>query len=377
MMTQLPKILKIKSGENIYEKVSQFLEELYAEKKIGVVSGKGPTYEIALNLCKKIKNYKLDGPFPVQAPTSEEGSRIAQLIQRNNYKHIISVGSGSTEDTCKYAAQLASKDERVNLIHFATAVSHDGIISSRCSIKDGHYISLDVRPPIGLIVPYEIIEKSPYSLATSAMGDVLAKYTAVKDWKSEEPKNYKPEIASLFLDSAKSITKLIDEMRKKEVPPGPTTDFYKEKLLPTVVDACIKCGEGIIKNNSTLGASGSEHDLSHAVDKLTPNPGKHGHQVALWGAFVMYLWENLLNEKMDEITWTKYLSDLGYVEIPVTALQLGVEPTIMVKAPEEAIRIRKERGRYKGALELALANGYSLDTVFTTKILSEMKIVPG
>jgi len=376
----LPKIVKIKPEENIYEGVARLFDEIPISKdSIGVISGKekGTTYNIAQDLCKNISAYKLEGPFPVEAATSEEGSRIAQIIQRKKYDLVLSVGGGTVEDTTKYAVQLASKPEkRVYFVHFATAVSHDGLISPRCSIKNKGYISLDVAPPIGLIIPYKIIQEAPYASITAAIGDVLGKFTAVKDWKYQELESFKEEIAfPLFLNSAKSMLKLIDEMEDKKIPAGATTSFYKERIVPEVVEACIKCGEGMIKNKSTLGASGSEHDLSHATDRLAPKPGRHGHQVALWTAFVMRLYDELA-DPIEDIRWETFLKKLEYMQMPVNSLQLGIESTIMVKVPEEALRLRKEeRGRHNGVLERYVEKGFLLDSVTTAKILSEMKIV--
>lgn len=376
---RLPIIVKIKPEENIYEGITRLFDKISTKDVIGVISGKekGTTYNIAQDLCKNIFSYKLEGPFPVEAATSEEGSRIAQIIQRKKYSLVLSVGGGTVEDTTKYAVQLASKpEERISFAHFATTVSHDGLISPRCSIKNKEYISLDASPPIGLIIPYKIIQEAPYSSITAAIGDVLGKFTAVKDWKYQEPESFKKEIAyPLFLDSAKTILKLINEMEDKKIPAGPTT-YYKEELIPKIVEACINCGKGMIMNNSTLGASGSEHDLSHATDRLAPKPARHGHQVGLWTAFVMRLYEEL-NDPVEGVDWKTFLKKLEYMQMPVNSLQLGIEPTVMVKVPEEALRLRKEeRRRYNGILERYITKGFQLDSVTTAKILSEMKIVP-
>ncbi|MEM5834516.1 MAG: iron-containing alcohol dehydrogenase [Candidatus Aenigmatarchaeota archaeon] len=378
---KLPRIIKIRPEQDIYENVAKLFDSIEVPKEsIGVISGKekGVTYTIAQDLCKKISGYKLEGPFVVESATSEEGSRIAQIIQRKKYNLVLSVGGGTVEDTTKYAVQLASKPEkRVYFVHFATTVSHDGLISPRCSIKNKEFISLDVSPPIGLIIPYKILQEAPYSSITAAIGDVIGKLTAVKDWKYQEPNSFKEEIASsLFLQPAKNLLNLIDQMQNKNIPPGSASPFYKEKIIPEVVDACIKCGEGMIRNNSTLGASGSEHDLSHATDRLAPKPARHGHQVALWTSFVMYLYEEL-EDPVENVKWWDLLKKLEYMQMPVNSLQLGIEPTVMVKVPEEALRLRKEeRGRYNGVLERYVAKGNTLDSVTTAKILAEMKIVP-
>ncbi|MCS7105975.1 MAG: iron-containing alcohol dehydrogenase [Candidatus Aenigmarchaeota archaeon] len=376
---RLPEIVKIKPEEDLYENVAKLFDKIQVPKeKIGVISGRerGTTYSIAQDLCKNIRSYKLEGPFPVEAATSDEGSRIAQIIQRKNYSLVLSVGGGTVEDVTKYAVQLASKPEkRVYFVHFATIVSHDGLISPRCSIKNKEFISLDVAPPLGLIIPYQEIQKAPYTSITAAMGDVLGKLTAVKDWEYQD--SFKKDIAlPLFLTPARRVLSLIDEMQKNNIPPGSASKFYKEKIIPEVVDACIKCGEGMIRNNSTLGASGSEHDLSHATDRLAPQPARHGHQVALWTSFVMYLYEQLA-DPIKDIQWEDLLKKLDYIQMPVNSLQLGIEPTIMVKVPEEALRLRREeRGRYNGVLERYVEKGSTLDSVTTAKILAEMKIVP-
>ena len=118
---------------------------------------------------------------------------------------LFGVGGGTIID----AAKISSASQNIPFISVPTTVSHDGIASPLASIKgsDKPY-SVMAQAPLAIIADTEIIARAPWRFVVSGCGDVIAKFTAVKDWKlahQEINEYYGEYAASLALMSAKLV----------------------------------------------------------------------------------------------------------------------------------------------------------------------------
>ena len=106
-------------------------------------------------------------------------------------------------------------------------------------------------------------------LALSGIGDLVAKFTAVRDWKlafhrTGEPVN---DFAALLSDG--SIHGYLSH---------PRFDLDGIRLLAT---SLLLNGIAMEICGSSRPASGSEHLISHALDAISPRPRLHGLQVGI------------------------------------------------------------------------------------------------
>ena len=110
---------------------------------------------------------------------------------------------------------------------------------------------------------------APRILTLSGVGDLVAKFTAVRDWKlafhqTGEPVN---DFAALLSDG--SIHAYLSH---------PSFDLEGIRLLAT---ALMLNGIAMEICGSSRPASGSEHLISHALDAISARPRLHGLQVGI------------------------------------------------------------------------------------------------
>jgi glycerol-1-phosphate dehydrogenase [NAD(P)+] len=179
---------------------------------------------------------------------------------------------------------------------------------------------------MAIVADTSIIIQSDYRFTASGCGDVVAKFTAVRDWElAHKVKNeyYGEYAASLALMSATLVMKNADAIK-----PG------IEEGLRVVLEALISCGVAMSIAGSSRPCSGSEHLFSHALDLVAPNTAMHGEQCGVGTIMMAYLYE---------ADWKGIKATLQKTGAPTTAEELGVEPESVVEALVRAGTIRPER----------------------------------
>jgi glycerol-1-phosphate dehydrogenase [NAD(P)+] len=179
---------------------------------------------------------------------------------------IVGVGGGKALDTAKYVALLA------NLPYYAvpTSLSNDGFCAPQSSLTlGGRRRSLPAHIPYALVVDTDICRQAPLELWCSGVGDLAAKLTAVTDWRLALAARGTPmnDFAALLSDA--TVFQFLGR---------PTRDTEGTSLLAT---ALMLNGIAMEMAGSSRPASGSEHLVSHALDKITQTPHLHGLQVGV------------------------------------------------------------------------------------------------
>jgi glycerol-1-phosphate dehydrogenase [NAD(P)+] len=236
---------------------------------------------------------------------------------------VLGVGGGKDIDVAK----LSSTNMGIPFISVPTTASHDGIASPYASIKGlGKPHSIKAQAPVEIIADVDLIYKSPYRLIASGCGDIISKYTAVRDWKlAHKVKNeyYGDYAANLALMSAKLL------MRNTQA-----IQSLSEEGIRTVVEALISCGVAMSIAGSTRPCSGSEHMFSHALDIVAPKPALHGEQCGIGTIMFAYL---------HGANWKLIKSVLKKVRAPTTSKEIEIEPKYIVEALTISHKIRPER----------------------------------
>ena len=80
-------------------------------------------------------------------------------------------------------AKVAAFEKNVEFISVPTSAAHDGISSPFASLKSDKPMSVLACTPIAIIVDSKIISAAPYRFTAAGCGDILSKYTAIKDWE--------------------------------------------------------------------------------------------------------------------------------------------------------------------------------------------------
>jgi glycerol-1-phosphate dehydrogenase [NAD(P)+] len=209
----------------------------------------------------------------VQEASFEQARELFPRIPART-RAIIGYGGGKALDVAKYVAFLT----RLPYIAVPTSLSNDGFCSPQSSLTlEGRRKSLPSAMPFGVALDTEICLAAPEILWLSGVGDLVAKLTAVADWKLAFN-----AVGTLVDDFAA----LLSDATVFQFIARPTRDIEGVRLLGT---SLMLNGIAMEVCGSSRPASGSEHLISHALDSLGGKPRMHGLQVGVAAYLVSLL----------------------------------------------------------------------------------------
>lgn len=259
----------------------------------------------------------------VRSSTTEEVGRVEKRIQEMSPDVVVGFGGGKDIDVAKLGSMRAGR----SFLSVPTTPSHDGIASPLVSMKGlNRPYSYVAHSPIAIVADTSIISKCPYRLIAAGCGDVVAKYTAVRDWKlAHRIKNeyYGDYAAELALMSSRVVMKNATSIRA-----------LSETGVRTLVEALISCGVAMSIAGTSRPCSGAEHLFSHSLTMIAPKPALHGEQCGVGTIMCAYL---------HGANWQLIKGFLQKIGAPTTAKELGIEPEYILKALTMAHSIRPER----------------------------------
>ena len=187
----------------------------------------------------------------------------------NQTKAIVSIGGGKVIDAGKYAAFLKG----LPFISVPTSSSSDGFSSATASLLvEGRRASVPAKLAYGILVDTQVIRTAPEKFIYSGIGDMVAKITALYDWVFEAEHG-----ASVLNDFAVMIAKKAVNSFVRT----PYETIQDEVILKELLDSLAMSGIANEIAGSSAPTSGSEHLISHALDKFLEVPQLHGIQVGI------------------------------------------------------------------------------------------------
>jgi glycerol-1-phosphate dehydrogenase [NAD(P)+] len=319
---QLPREVIV--GKGTIKCVPEVVKRLGIKGKALVMSDK-QCYELAgRTVSKLLEESGLAVDFLlVKTMTTKDVLAVENQIRELKPQILFGVGGGTIIDSAK----VSSGSQNIPFISVPTTVSHDGIASPLASIKgsDKPY-SILAQAPLAIIADTEVIGQAPWRFMISGCGDIISKFTAVKDWKLAHLENgeyYGGYAASLALMSAKLVTENAELIV-----------YRQDEGLRILLEALISCGVAMSIAGSSRPCSGSEHLFSHALDIINSNHAMHGEQCGVGTILTAYLYRT---------NWQRIKSTLKQIGAPTTAAELGVKDADIIKALELAAKIRPER----------------------------------
>ncbi|MEM3463337.1 MAG: NAD(P)-dependent glycerol-1-phosphate dehydrogenase [Candidatus Bathyarchaeia archaeon] len=330
---QLPREVIV--GEGVIEWTAEIFQRLGFTESALIITGL-KTGELAGETVKAIlegEGLKVE-TLKVETATIWSVKAVEEKIKALKPQVVLGVGGGTKIDIAK----LSSARQGIPFISVPTTVSHDGIASPLSSIKglDKPY-SVMAQAPTAIIADTNIIMQAPHRLVASGCGDVIAKFTAVRDWKlaREEVGEYYGEYAaSLALMSAELVMQNAKLIKPKN-----------GEGLRVLLEALISCGVAMSIAGSSRPCSGSEHLFSHALDVIKPNSSMHGERCGVGTIMMAYL---------HGADWKQIKRTLQTVGAPTNAKELGLTENEVVKALFMAPSVRPERYTILSKLKLSL-----------------------
>ncbi len=285
----IPVFLEI--GENLKERVPQVISQWNLKFWNVLILDDEVTRELAGLQIKA--DFRADGAkcqeVIVKGSTQQEVDRIRKILHDGLFDLIVSVGGGKVIDVGKMVAYM----ENTNFISIPTIPSNDSIASPIAVITDGDKKkSLGAKMPTGVIVDLTLIESAPVRYIKSGIGDVISNLSAVYDWNlAHETGRDRFDTFAAMISEASALNLLSiynDELTNRE-------------FLKVMISGLILSGIAMGVAGTSRPASGSEHEISHAIDLLYPNRALHGEQVGVSCLFTMYLQNNSNLPKVREL----------------------------------------------------------------------------
>ncbi len=320
---ELPK--KVVVGEGVLRDIGLHTRSIYNGGE-GFLVITGPR---VINLYyKTIEESMTDSGFTVwprvvNDASVETAEEVAEEAMRDRVNVLVGMGGGRSIDVAKYAASKTGK----GFISVPTVASHDGITSPFASLKGFEKpISKKAKPPEMIALDVDVISRAPRRYNIAGFGDLIAKYTAVLDWRLAsrlKGEYYGEYAASLALLSARHVSTYA-----RDIAVG-TKEGYR-----ILLEALVSSGVAMCIAGSTRPASGSEHLFAHALYMIAKNQPLHGEAVGVGTIMMTYLHGR---------NWTKVKKLLSIVRAPTTAKELGVSDWEVIEALVKAASIRPER----------------------------------
>jgi glycerol-1-phosphate dehydrogenase [NAD(P)+] len=215
---------------------------------------------------------------------------------------VISIGGGKVIDAGKYAAFL----KKLPFISVPTSSSSDGFSSASASLLiEGKRSSVPARLAYGIIVDTDVIRTAPERFIYSGIGDMVSKITAIYDWVFESQKGYSDLNDFAVMIAKKAVNSFVRT---------PYKTIKDEIFLKELLDSLAMSGIANEIAGSSAPTSGSEHLISHALDKMLENPQLHGVQVGV-ATYIMAVVQNhryvRINTVLNETGFWNYVSTLG------------------------------------------------------------------
>ncbi|MEM1930878.1 MAG: NAD(P)-dependent glycerol-1-phosphate dehydrogenase [Sulfolobales archaeon] len=314
---------KVVIGYGVSRELGALVSELGARNRLAIVTGPNVRKTIVETLVEEaLSSFSVD-IFEAASSSIEVAEGVTDLVNSFKPSLLIAIGGGKSIDIAKYASRKIG----INYVSVPTVTSHDGIASPFASLRGMETVySVKAFPPIAVVADIKIIAQAPRRLAIAGAGDLIAKVTAVRDWRLAnrlKGEYYGDYAASLALLSAKHVL-TFSKTIAKHTPAG----------LRILVEGLISSSTAMCIAGSTRPASGSEHLFSHALDMVANYPALHGEQVGLGTIIMGYI---------HGINWKKIKKTLRKLGLPTTARELGVKEEHIIEALTIAHKIRPDR----------------------------------
>ena len=201
----------------------------------------------------------------------------------------LAVGSGVVNDLCKVAAHATGRPTAV----VGTAPSMDGYASNSSSMEMNHVkVSLYNHGPEGILLDSEILAQAPMRMLWAGLGDMVAKYIAVCEWRISHlvtGEYYCGDVAELMRAALRRLMAVSDRITSRD-----------PDAIAAIAEGLVLAGIGMAYAQISRPASGLEHYFSHMWEMMALERGVpydlHGIQVGVGTLLTMKIYRKLLSD---------------------------------------------------------------------------------
>ena len=263
----IPVILKI--GPGVLDNLGSYLMDVQLQKVV-ILFGNGLIDMFGMDVMESLKESGVEVLEYQELDTVrlEDLTSLAFSMPAKT-QAIIGIGGGKVIDAAKYCGFLRN----LAFISIPTSASSDGFSSASASLLvEGHRKSVPARLAYGIVVDTKIIKSAPKKFLYSGIGDMVSKITALYDWIFEELHGYGKVNDFAVMIAKKAVNSFVRT---------PFESIEEDLFLKELLDSLAMSGIANEIAGSSAPTSGSEHLISHALDKMLEQPQLHGIQVGV------------------------------------------------------------------------------------------------
>ncbi|PTL38504.1 iron-containing alcohol dehydrogenase family protein [Alkalicoccus saliphilus] len=279
----IPAVLEISAG-SLYRLEPVF--ERHGFKKVLFLFDKFTYEELSEKVLQSFSGVKAQGEL---LDTSMDiHGLIKKAFSMETYDAVTAVGGGAVIDQGKYIAFSRA----IPFISMPTSASNDGFASSNSSlIVDGKKTTVPAKVPYGIVADLDIIQRAPKKFILAGIGDLMSNITALYDWDFEDRRGVSQVNAFAAMLSKKAVNSFIRT---------PMGDITHPTFLKELVSSLTMGGVATVISGSSAPISGSEHLISHALDKHAEHKEMHGIQIGI-STYIMAHVQNHRAERMHKV----------------------------------------------------------------------------
>lgn len=199
---------------------------------------------------------------------------------------VMGIGSGVINDCCKVLSHCAGVKQMI----VGTAPSMDGYASNTAAMIHDHMkMSVDTGYPDAILCDIDIMKNAPLRMLQAGLGDMIAKYTAICEWRISHlvtGEYYCESIAAMIRTAVQKVTGNASGLRRRD-----------PKAVQAVTEGLIVAGIGMSFAGVPRPAAGQEHFFSHMWDMFDLNRGLpcdlHGIHVGIGTLLTLKMYDIL------------------------------------------------------------------------------------
>ncbi len=350
-------------GKGVVNTLPEVLKR-YNAKKVFVLADKNTYKAAGKRVCSILSDNNIDHTLYVMQQDVIEPNEEAVGSVVMHFDHdcdiTVVVGSGVLGDITK----IVSTIRKTKYIIVATAPSMDGFASNSASvIRDNLKESIYTCSASVIIGDTEILAAAPMRMLLSGIGDMLAKYVSICEWRLANlicSDYYCEGVASLIRCALKECADNAAGLVKRD-----------EVAVESVFRGLVLSGEAMMYAGVTRPASGTEHYFSHiwdmrGLDKGTP-VDLHGIQCAVGTYQTAIVYEQLKKVTPDREKAMKYFEafDLAAWHEKL-AEYVGVGGKMMKKVEEKEQKYSAEK--HKKHLDIIISKWNEIVDIINEEI---------
>lgn len=261
---------------------------------------------------------------------------------------VVGIGTGTINDIGKMTARVS----RLPYMIVATAPSMDGFASATSSMASrGVKVSLPSACATAILADLDILCGAPDRLLRAGLGDMLAKYVSICEWRISHLINgeyYCEHVASLIRGSRERCVASAEGILRRD-----------PEAMRELVEGLILTGMAMAFAGVSRPASGMEHYFSHLWDmrglEFHTDCDLHGIQVGVGTLLSLRVYDGIRALTPDRGKALAYAEAFRFEDWALTLrsfLGSGAEELIRQEAGEG----KYDRGKHRARLEVILGH---------------------